>query len=170
MAGGRGRKDGMKRKFEALVVEEDNADGPSFNALVRKRRHLGKRPRKPSGGVAAGDSESSEEGMSSRSVGSSDSSPSSGGEAQASHPQTGLSLAVRQKLVRASANTTQPIFTPDEVHEICLHSMSEREARLQEEYANILNDRLAEQFQTFTQVNRDFLFRAYREPQNTYVS
>mmetsp|Transcript_3050 Transcript_3050/g.14393 ORF Transcript_3050/g.14393 Transcript_3050/m.14393 type:complete len:95 (+) Transcript_3050:189-473(+) len=89
MAGGRGRKDGMKRKFEALVVEEDNADGPSFNALVRKRRHLGKRPRKPSGGVAAGDSESSEEGMSSRSVGSSDSSPSSGGEAQASHPQTG---------------------------------------------------------------------------------
>eukprot|EP00188_Purpureofilum_apyrenoidigerum_P001847 Plantae.Rhodophyta-Purpureofilum_apyrenoidigerum.ctg20674.p2 GENE.Plantae.Rhodophyta-Purpureofilum_apyrenoidigerum.ctg20674~~Plantae.Rhodophyta-Purpureofilum_apyrenoidigerum.ctg20674.p2 ORF type:complete len:145 (-),score=27.28 Plantae.Rhodophyta-Purpureofilum_apyrenoidigerum.ctg20674:223-615(-) len=126
------------------------------------------------------DSESSEESAgtaSVRSVGSCEYSVQSSGEssrAENSSPgrseEHTLSRSVRKKLAQAGGNPSRLVFTTEDVKEIALHSMAERESKLHEEFARVLQERLAEQFQMFSQINRDFLFSTYREPEKTYVA
>lgn len=188
---------GMKRRFEAMVVEDDlcvkqrrregsglgslgaSADSGSSGGGVSSDTSEeirgvsgGGGGGNRGGGLGGGSGGVVEGGSSTRSCDSSSSSSciSAGENSGTTSAEKLLSRNVRRKLAKAGANPTLPVFTADDVKEIALHSMKERESKLREEYCAILNDRLAEQFQAFSNFNHDSLFSVYREPAKTYVS
>lgn len=64
----------------------------------------------------------------------------------------------------------EKLFTVADLRDIVTSVIAEREAKLSEEFANILNDRLAEQFRDFTKFNEDYVSRQLRGRDFAYLS
>lgn len=64
----------------------------------------------------------------------------------------------------------EKLFTAADLREIVTSVCAEREARLGEEFQKLLNEKLAEQFRTFTRFNEDFISRKMRDRDCSYLS
>ncbi|RUP46598.1 hypothetical protein BC936DRAFT_146747 [Jimgerdemannia flammicorona] len=61
-------------------------------------------------------------------------------------------------------------YSWDEVVKIVDAAVREREGLLRKEYETVVQEKLAEQFQSFTQFNQDYIHRQLRESQFNYMS
>ncbi|RUS30721.1 hypothetical protein BC938DRAFT_479041 [Jimgerdemannia flammicorona] len=61
-------------------------------------------------------------------------------------------------------------YSWDEVIKIVDAAVREREGLLRKEYEMVVQEKLAEQFQFFTQFNQDYIHRQLRESQFNYMS
>lgn len=64
----------------------------------------------------------------------------------------------------------QPLFTLRQVGMICERLLKEREEKVREEYEEILNTKLAEQYDAFVKFTHDQIMRRYGEQPASYVS
>ncbi|XP_067841000.1 akirin-2 [Heptranchias perlo] len=64
----------------------------------------------------------------------------------------------------------QPLFTLRQVGIICERLIKEREEKIREEYEEILDTKLAEQYDTFVKFTHDQIMRRYGEQPASYVS
>jgi len=66
----------------------------------------------------------------------------------------------------------EKLYTHDEVKEIINRVLAEREAALRTEYDRILQERLQEQYQSFSKFNEDYISRQMRNRPNcdSYIS
>ncbi|BFU20222.1 hypothetical protein KM1_291540 [Entamoeba histolytica HM-3:IMSS] len=70
-----------------------------------------------------------------------------------------------EELIRMSGKTS---FTAEETQGIVLTAIRINEQRIREEYENILNNKLKEQFQAFTSTQRYYLAKQYGESDVPY--
>jgi hypothetical protein len=77
---------------------------------------------------------------------------------------------VAEKVATGHIAPTEKVFSVLDVRDIVESVVAEREAKLKEECAKLLNDRLAEQFRDFTKFNEDFVARQYRGKDYAYLS
>ncbi|XP_070352498.1 akirin-2 isoform X2 [Equus asinus] len=78
---------------------------------------------------------------------------------------TGASSATSSPLKKE-----QPLFTLRQVGMICERLLKEREEKVREEYEEILNTKLAEQYDAFVKFTHDQIMRRYGEQPASYVS
>nr|KAF6461369.1 akirin 2 [Molossus molossus] len=78
---------------------------------------------------------------------------------------TGTSSATSSPLKKE-----QPLFTLRQVGMICERLLKEREEKVREEYEEILNTKLAEQYDAFVKFTHDQIMRRYGEQPASYVS
>mmetsp|Transcript_2354 Transcript_2354/g.2928 ORF Transcript_2354/g.2928 Transcript_2354/m.2928 type:complete len:192 (-) Transcript_2354:32-607(-) len=71
---------------------------------------------------------------------------------------------------KANSNKKKKYFTEDQVHKIVQRALEDQEEKLREQYNKILNDRLAEQFENFTNFNQDYVYRQMNRRTCSYVS
>ncbi|XP_059558502.1 akirin-2-like [Myotis daubentonii] len=64
----------------------------------------------------------------------------------------------------------QPLFTLQQVGVICQRLLNEREEKVREEYEEILNTKLAEQYDAFVKFTHDQIMRRYGEQPASYIS
>ncbi|XP_007903267.1 akirin-2 [Callorhinchus milii] len=64
----------------------------------------------------------------------------------------------------------QPLFTLRQVGMICERLIKEREEKIREQYEEILDTKLAEQYDTFVKFTHDQIMRRYGEQPASYVS
>jgi len=90
----------------------------------------------------------------------------------------------RQETPTTTTTTTTPFFNPfvprdtpkekvftiEEVKELLDKALKEQEARLREEYDQILADRLQEQFSMFSRFNEDHISRQIQSSEYNYIS
>lgn len=62
------------------------------------------------------------------------------------------------------------VFTVSDLRDIISSVLAEREAKLNEDFARILHERLAEQFRDFTKFNEDYVSRQLRGRDVAYLS
>jgi len=62
------------------------------------------------------------------------------------------------------------LYTAEEVKQIVLDALEERDSQLREEYNQILHDRLREQFDNFTRFNQDYISRHLKKSDFSYLS
>nr|KAF6461372.1 akirin 2 [Molossus molossus] len=62
----------------------------------------------------------------------------------------------------------QPLFTLRQVGMICERLLKEREEKVREEYEEILNTKLAEQYDAFVKFTHDQIMRRYGEQPASY--
>jgi len=68
------------------------------------------------------------------------------------------------------AHSERPLFTYRQVRMICERLLKEQEVRLREEYDQVLNARLAEQYDTFVRFTYDQIHRRIDDSPMTYLS
>lgn len=66
--------------------------------------------------------------------------------------------------------TGEKVFTVADLRDIINSVLAEREAKLNDDFARILHDRLAEQFRDFTKFNEDYVTRQLRGRDFAYLS
>lgn len=66
--------------------------------------------------------------------------------------------------------TADKVFTVTDLRDIISSVLAEREAKLSEDFARILHERLAEQFRDFTTFNEDYVTRQLRGRDFAYLS
>jgi hypothetical protein len=76
----------------------------------------------------------------------------------------------RQAEALAGKDQQQHVYTAAEVNEIVQRAVQEREEQLRAEFATILTERLAEQFESFTRFNQDYIERNPTESSWSYIS
>eukprot|EP00128_Syssomonas_multiformis_P011428 Colp12_sorted_trinity150504_noHs@19869 len=67
-------------------------------------------------------------------------------------------------------NPSELLFTYDQVRAIVQRAVAEREQTIREEYDMILQQKLSEQFNSFTKFNEDYIHRRMEESQWSYMS
>ncbi|PXF49478.1 Akirin-1 [Gracilariopsis chorda] len=77
---------------------------------------------------------------------------------------------VVHKLANGHINLSEKLFNVHDLAHICRSILSEKEANMNEHFAKILNDRLAEQFRDFTKFNEDYVTRQLRGKDYAYLS
>ncbi|CAN8072319.1 unnamed protein product [Agarophyton chilense] len=77
---------------------------------------------------------------------------------------------VVDKLANGQIALSQTLFTVHDLRDICHSVLSEKEATMNNEFAKVLNDRLAQQFRDFTKFNEDYVTRQFRGKDYTYLS
>ena len=80
---------------------------------------------------------------------------------------------LKKAVARYAAGAVPPeekLFTASDVREIVTSVCAEREARLKDEFQTVLDDKLADQFRTFTRFNEDFIARKMRDRDCSYLS
>lgn len=77
---------------------------------------------------------------------------------------------VVEKMATGSITDKDKVFTAADLKEIITSVMQEREAKLSEEYAKDLHERLAQQFRDFTKFNEDYVSRRLRGTDFAYLS
>jgi len=75
-----------------------------------------------------------------------------------------------RKLPKAQNETTERMFSYNEVKEIVERAVAEKEASLRVEYDRILQERLQEQFRNFSKFNEDYISRQYKSSDFSYLS
>jgi hypothetical protein len=101
-----------------------------------------------------------------------DSAPSAGGLSHGMIQSTPPYRAQHSSM-RASPNmahSDRPLFTYKQVRMICERLLKEQEARLRDEYDQVLNARLAEQYDTFVRFTYDQIHRRIDDSPMTYLS
>jgi len=77
----------------------------------------------------------------------------------------------KQTASRSSGNKSdRPLFTYSQVRVICERLLKEQETRLREEYDQTLNNRLAEQYDTFVRFTYDQVHRRLGDAPMSYLS
>lgn len=77
---------------------------------------------------------------------------------------------VVEKLANGHIAISEKVFNVHDIRDICNSVVSEKEAKLSEEFAKILHERLAEQFRDFTKFNEDYVTRRLRGKDSPYLS
>jgi len=96
-----------------------------------------------------------------------DSAPSAGGLSHGMNPfRAHPSITASSPL----AHSERPLFTYKQVRMICERLLKEQETRLREEYDQVLNARLAEQYDTFVRFTYDQIHRRIDDSPMTYLS
>jgi len=67
-------------------------------------------------------------------------------------------------------NNKSMLYTAEQVKQIVLDALEERDIQLREEYNQILHDRLREQFDNFTRFNQDYISRHLKKSDFSYLS
>mmetsp|Transcript_27152 Transcript_27152/g.37910 ORF Transcript_27152/g.37910 Transcript_27152/m.37910 type:complete len:192 (-) Transcript_27152:473-1048(-) len=71
---------------------------------------------------------------------------------------------------KADSCKKKKYFTEDQVQKIVQRALQDQEEKLREQYNKILNERLAEQFENFTNFNQDYVYRQMNRRACSYVS
>lgn len=77
---------------------------------------------------------------------------------------------VVERVASGAVGPAEKVFTVADLRDIVTSVVAERETKLSEEFAGVLNDRLAEQFRDFTKFNEDYVTRQMRGREFTYLS
>jgi len=75
-----------------------------------------------------------------------------------------------QQQSSAAAQSDRPLFTYKQVRMICERLLKEQETRLREEYDQVMNARLSEQYDTFVRFTYDQIHRRIDDSPMTYLS
>jgi len=71
---------------------------------------------------------------------------------------------------RKKKETSEILFTYEQVREIVNRALAERDATVRAEYDQILQQRLQEQFRNFSKFNEDYISRQYKQNDFSYLS
>ncbi len=80
---------------------------------------------------------------------------------------------LKKVVARYAAGAISPgekLFTAVDLREIVTSVCAEREEKLSEDFQKLLDEKLAEQFRTFTRFNEDFISRKMRDRDCSYLS
>jgi len=104
------------------------------------------------------------------------SSPSSNGGNSDSESEQNMDSGVassfhaQEQQSSAAAQSDRPLFTYKQVRMICERLLKEQETRLREEYDQVMNARLSEQYDTFVRFTYDQIHRRIDDSPMTYLS
>lgn len=80
---------------------------------------------------------------------------------------------LKKVVARYAAGSIPPgekLFTAVDLREIVTSVCAEREEKMSEDFQKLLDEKLAEQFRTFTRFNEDFISRKMRDRDCSYLS
>jgi len=77
---------------------------------------------------------------------------------------------IRAQKDKPISTASEKLFTYEEVKEIVLRVLAEKEANLRQEYEQTLQERLQEQFKNFAKFNEDYISRQLKQSDFSYLS
>ena len=80
-----------------------------------------------------------------------------------------LPLPLAASPQRCDPATGEPLFTLDQVQNIVRHAVDQKEAQLREQYDQVLQGKLQEQYACFAKFNEDYMSRQLKERDMSYV-
>jgi len=83
---------------------------------------------------------------------------------------TSLRKKKSKKKEEKTGPEAEPTFTVSQIRKIVQDALTERERRLRQEYDEILNRLLREQFDNFTRFNEDYISRQFKRTECAYLS
>jgi shikimate kinase len=86
------------------------------------------------------------------------------------NPDDVVKFAPRKKMRRLQEDDQQPLFTLEELKRIVAKVVEQREATLRDEFTDVLQERLQEQFCMFSQFNQDYISRQFRNDELSYLN
>ena len=95
---------------------------------------------------------------------------------QQQQPQTAdqeaLNQLIQQRKIQSKPKNelTEKMFSYNEVREIVARAVAEREAQLRVEYDRILQEKLQEQYISFSKFNEDYVSRQFKSTDFSYLS
>ena len=81
-----------------------------------------------------------------------------------------LPLPLAPSPQRCDPATGEPLFTLDQVQNIVRHAVDQKEAQLREQYDQVLQAKLQEQYASFAKFNEDYLSRQLKTNDLSYLS
>jgi len=81
-----------------------------------------------------------------------------------------LPLPLAASPQRCDPATGEPLFTLDQVQNIVRHAVDQKEAQLREQYDQVLQAKLQEQYASFAKFNEDYLSRQLKTNDLSYLS
>lgn len=76
----------------------------------------------------------------------------------------------KKKQAAQEGESSEKLFTWEEVKEIVARALAERESVLRQEYDKILQEQLQEQFRNFAKFNEDYISRQLKQSDFSYLS
>ena len=80
------------------------------------------------------------------------------------------SSAAKKSFNQLQNNNDLPIFSMNQVNQICERMLKEREAALREQYDKILTQKMSEQYDAFVKFTHEQIQRRFESSQCSYVS